>query len=247
MRPFIILISALAALMGCGQQKQNPSTQNTDAIIADTMAVVNDPKNNLNIQTTRFSEVDGSGILMFPLTMGESERDGSSMSYKEMPGNSCWNIIFLNSKTNAYHLLSNRKMLINNYDFKFGSSIQENLPKTSQYLFYEITTDDYNNDKKLTAQDPEYLFVSDKEGKNFRQISPAHFNLLNWQFLQSVNKVILTVKMDSDMNGKYDNYDEVTTFEVEIDKGTAPREVFSTDFKNQLKILYDRDWKRIKP
>lgn len=183
---------------------------------------------------------------MFPLTMGESERDGSSMSYKEMPGGSYWNIIFLNSKTNAYHLLSNEKMLIKNYDFKFGSPIQENIAQTSQYIFYEIVTDDYNNDKKLTDQDPEYLFFTDKEGKGFRQISPANYNLLNWQLIQSVKKVVMTVKRDADKNGKFDSYDEVSTFEVDMEKGSGPREVFSTEFKNQLKILYDRDWKRIK-
>jgi len=43
-----------------------------------------------------------------------------------------------------------------------------------------------------------------------------------------------------------DNKSEVTTFEVDIDKGTTPREVFSRDFKNQLKLLYARDWNRIK-
>ncbi len=246
MRQLSIFLPTIVLLMACGNQNR-PSSQNADNIIVDSVTVINDPKSNLNIQTSRFSEIDTSGILIFPLTMGEAERDGSSMSYKEMPGGSYWNIIFLNSKTNAYHLLSNRKMLIKSYDFKFGSSTHENIAYTSKYIFYEIVTDDYNNDKKLTDQDPEYLFISDKEGNGLRQISPANYNLINWRLLPSVNKVIMIVKKDSDKNGAFDSYDEVSTFEVDMEKGTEPREVFSTEFKNQLKILYDRDWKRIKP
>ena len=104
----------------------------------------------------------------------------------------------------------------------------------------------FRSDKKLTDEDPKYLFTSDKEGNNFRQISPSNYDLQNWQFIKSVNKVLMTVKKDSDKNNKFDEKDEVTTFEVEIDKGTEPKEIFSSDFKNKLKILYDREWKRLK-
>ncbi len=244
---FIIFLSTVITLISCGQNKQEPQTeQSADNIIVDSVAVLNDPKNNLNIQTNSFSEIDSSGILMFPLSMGESERDGGSLSYKSMPSYSYWNIIFLNSKTNEYYLLSDRKMLIRSYDFKYSSNDNVDIAQTSNHIFYSITSYDYNKDRKLTDDDPTYLFVSDKEGKGFRQISPNNYDLRNWQFIKSVNKVLLTVKKDSDKNNKFDDKDEVTTFEVEIDKGTEPKEVFSTDFKNKLKILYDRDWKRLK-
>jgi hypothetical protein len=243
---FIIFLSAVFTLISCGQNKQEPQTQQSaDNTVVDSIAVLNDPKNNLNIQTNS-SEIDSSGILMFPLSMGETERDGGSLSYKSMPSNSFWNIIFLNSKTNEYHLLSDKKMLIRNYDFKYSSNGNVDIAQTSRHIFYSITSDDFNKDKKLTDEDPKYLFVSDKEGNNFRQISPSNYDLQNWQFIKSVNKVLLTVRKDSDKNNKFDDKDEVTTFEVDIDKGTEPKEVFSTDFKNKLKILYDRDWKRLK-
>jgi len=244
---FIIFLSAVFTLISCGQNKQEVQTpQNPDNPVMDSVAVVNNPKNNLNIQTNSFSEIDSSGILMFPLSMGESERDGGSLSYKEMPSNSYWNIIFLNSKTNEYHLLSDRKMLIRNYDFKYSSNNNVDIAQTSRQIFYSITSDDLNKDKKLTDEDPKYLFVSDKEGKKFIQISPSNYDLQNWQFIKSVNKVLMTVKKDSDKNNKFDEKDEVTTFEIEMDKGTEPKEIFSSDFKNKLKILYDRDWKRLK-
>ena len=34
--------------------------------------------------------------------------------------------------------------------------------------------------------------------------------------------------------------------EVVLDKSELPREVFQTEVKENLKKLYDRDWKRIK-
>ena len=243
----IIFLLTVFILISCSQNKQEPQTQqNVDNTIVDTVSVLSDPKNNLNIQTNSFSEIDSSGILMFPLSMSETERDGGSLSYKEMPSNSYWNIIFLNSKTSEYHLLSDKKMLIRNYDFKYSNNDNVDIAQTSRNIFYSITSDDLNKDKKLTDEDPKYLFVSDKEGKIFRQISPANYDLQNWQYIKSLNKVLMTVRKDSDKNKKFDEKDEVITFEVEIDKGTEPKEVFSTDFKNKLKILYDRDWKRLK-
>ena len=243
----IIFSIAIFILISCGQNNPDSQVQQTaDSTTVDSLAVLNDPKNYLNVQTNSFSEIDSSGILMFPLSMGETGRDGGSLSYKEMPRNNYWNIIFLNSRNDEYHLLSDKKMLIRNYDFKYANDNNVDLPQTTPYIFYKITSDDINKDKKLTDEDPDYLFVSDKEGNNFRQISPSNYDLRNWQFIKSANKVLLTVKKDSDKNNKFDENDEVTTFEIEIDKGSEPIEIFSKDFKDKLRILYDRDWKRLK-
>lgn len=241
----IIILSTIVFLISCGQNRQVQEEQtNIDPVLADSLAILNDPKNNLNIQTNSFLEIDSSGILMFPLSMVEAERENKRLSYKSMPSNSVWNIIFLNSKTNEYHLLSDRKMLIRDYDVKHSSYINITISKSSQYIFYTVTCDDYNKDKKLTDEDPNYLFVSDKEGNNFKQISPINYHVQSWQLLNSANKVILIVKKDSDQNGEFDDTDEVTTFEVEMGNEFVPKEVFSTEFKNKLKVLYDRDWKR---
>lgn len=236
----------LTLLISCGQNNNQLQEQPQGNPTSDSLAVVNDPKNNLNIQTNSFSEIDSSGVLMFPLSMGESEREGGSLSYKEMPNNGYWNIIFYNSKTKEYHLLSERKMVIENYDYKYSSGDNENISQTTNHIFYTIRTDDFNKDKKLTDQDPQYLFISDKFGNNFRQISPPNYNLNNWKFIKSSNKVIMTVGKDSDKNIKFDNSDEITTFEIELAKGEEAKEIFADDFKNKLKILFDRDWKRIK-
>jgi GrpB-like predicted nucleotidyltransferase (UPF0157 family) len=238
----IIFTVALAGFICCTPNKQQP--QNT--IVTDSAAVVNDPKNNLNIQTSSFTEVDSSGILMFPLSMAETERNGGSLLYKDMPASSYWNIIFLNTATGQHHLLSENKMLIRNYNANYSGKNEVAIAQTKQYIFYTTVTNDYNKDKLFSHEDPAYLFVSDKAGNNFRQISPSNYNLQNWQFIKATGKIILTLKKDSDKNSKFDDTDEVTSFEVDMEKDAQPREVFADSFKNKLKILYDRDWKRVK-
>ena len=65
------------------------------------------------------------------------------------------------------------------------------------------------------------------EGKNFKQISPAGYDLRSWKLITSSSKVLMTLT------------------EINIDKDTTAKEIFGTGFKNKLKILYDRDWKKI--
>lgn len=243
----IIVIVSSFFLASCGQNEAPGQNQTTTGSVAvDSVAIVNDPKSNLNVQTNSFSEIDSSGILLFPLSMGETERSGSGLSYKSMPNGGYWNIVFYNSKTNQYHLLSDKKMLITNYDFKYTDDDHTNIAQTARQIFYSITTEDCNGDKKFTEEDAHYLFVTDREGNNFKQISPPKYDLQTWKFIRSSNKVIMTLKKDSDNNKAFDEKDEVSTFEFDIDKSIEAKEIFPNEFKNKLKVLYDRDWKRLK-
>ncbi len=240
----ILYVLTLSLLLSCGQNSRQAQPQAQENQTSDSLAVTNDPKDNLNIQVSTFSEIDSSGVLMFPLSVGETERARGSLSYKEAPNNAYWNIIFYNSKTKVSHLLSERKMLIGRYDYKYESEVLVNTSLTSNYIFYTVRTDDFNKDQQLTDQDPEYLFVSDRFGNQFKQISPANCDLKNWKFIKSSNKVILTIGRDSDKNSKFDDHDETATFEIELGKDTEAREIFDNDFKNKLKMLFNRDWKR---
>jgi hypothetical protein len=242
----LLFLFSLSLLVSCGSNGKRQQVESNGNPTSDSLAVVNDPKNNLNLQISSFSEIDTSGVLMFPLSMAETEGKRGRLSYKEMPRNRYWNIIFYNSKTKEQHLLSERKMLIERYDYEYGSGESSLISQTPNHIFYTIRTDDFNKDKKLTEIDPQYLFVSDKFGNNFTQVSPTNYNLNNWKYVRSSNKVILTVGKDSDKNNRFDNSDEIATFEVELGNGTEAQEIFDENFKGKLKILFDRDWKRIK-
>lgn len=240
MKRNILYLLILTLHFSCKQDnKQEHAEKKLNSL--DSLAIVNNPKSNLNIQTNSFFEIDSSGVLMFPLAITETEKETGTVFYKDMPNNGYWNIIFYNSKTKEYHLLSERKMVILNYNYR--KEEDDKITQTSNYIFYGVYPDDFNNDKKLTIQDPQYLFVSDKFGNNFRQLSPIGYNLNNWKFIKSLNKLILTARKDSDKNNKFDDNDEITTFEIELDKENSAKEIFSNDFKNKLKILFNKDWK----
>ena len=249
MSKIYFLLLSTACLLSCSMPK-NPETEPSQKskennITQDSVAIVNDPINNLNVKINGFTEIDSSGILMFPLGMGESKRGNDYLSYKNMPNGANWNIAFYNSKTAAYHLLSEKKMLIQSFENKYLNT-NENRNESKKYIFYNIITDDTNGDKFFSNEDASYLFISDKTGKNLKQISPANYDLQSWSFINSSNKIIMVLKKDSDKNKIFDEKDEVTTFVYDVEKGTEPTEVFPTDFKNKLKVLYDRDWKRVK-
>ena len=59
----IIFLSIIILLTSCGQNQQGQQNQTSvDSTLVDSIAVLNDPKNNLNIQTNSFSEIDSSGV-----------------------------------------------------------------------------------------------------------------------------------------------------------------------------------------
>ncbi len=238
------LLTACLVIVLLACNTKNQTSGNT--ITQDSSAIVNDPKNNLNIQVAEFSEVDTSGIIMFPLRMGESAEDRSSFSYKSMPDGNYWNIVFLNSKTGEYHLLSDQKMLINSYSQGYTSSEEPKVSSEANKIFYSITTDDINADKILDHTDPAYLFISDKDGQNLRLISPKGGNVQNWKLIKSSGKVIMAIKRDTDKNAKFDDKDEITSFVFDLTNPSETQELFYSEFKNKLKVLYDKDWKRKK-
>jgi hypothetical protein len=163
-----------------------------------------------------------------------------------MPDNGYWNMIFLDSNTNEYHLLTEKKILILDYDYKYNTEEGINIAKKTDHIFYNVRSFDYNQDKLINEKDPIYLFVSDRFGKNFRQISPTNYSLNSWKYIQSSNKVVMTATKDSNNNKLFDDKDEILTFEIILDQSEMPKEVFQSDLKDKLKKLYDRDWKRIK-
>ena len=239
MKKIILSSILLAVLFSCIKNTENFESSSSSQTDPDAI-------DNLNIQTNSFTEIDSTGILMFPLQMGQNPRKDGEYSYKQMPDNGYWNIVFLNSNTNEYHLLTENKVMIINYDYKYNTHEGTDISKKTDHIFYNIRSKDYNKDKLLNEKDPVYLFVSDKSGKKLRQISPADYDLNSWKYIQSSHKVIMTATKDSNKNDIFDNEDEISTFEIILDQSETPKEVFQSDLKNKLKKLYDRDWKKIK-
>jgi len=237
-------------LISC-QQKHTEQKIDEKLNVTDSVAVIGDSKINMNVQQDVFTQIDTSGILMSPLALAEANDDGGSYSSGSRESN-YWNIIFYNSKTGGYHLLSDSmKMVIWNYsiqndnDYSSSSEVIISSPGITSadgFIFYRITVKDYNNDKKLTNTDPAYLFVSDKEGNNLQQISPANCDLLSYQIIKASGKVLMNIIKDSNNDKKFEENDEHVWYELKVKTDSIPDEILKQDFKNKIKLLFHKQW-----
>ncbi len=244
MRKLATFLPVILLFISCGDNKQDATAKKDDSVTqaTDSVTIVNDPKNNSTVQLNAFSEIDTSGILFFPLSL-KTGPGGSIMEYSSRGPADFWNIVFLNTKTNESYLLDTGKMRIRSYQVGSGNEASITT-QTRSHIYYSVVTDDLNADKQLKEDDPQYLFVSDKSGKHFRRISPRMYHLINWAFIKSSGKVIMIVKKDTNKDQKFNEEDESATFEINPDTETEPREVFSIELKNKLKLLHNRQWKK---
>ncbi len=236
-KPIYLLFIALGF---CSCRQELPESI-ASPVAVDSTAILTDKQNTLNVGENTSYEIDSSGILMFPLTNKTKERKGSSYISKREYNNYWWNIIFWNSKTGTYHLLTREKILIApNSNNSFSNEERIALPQP--YLFYHVIAEDYNKDKILSEEDPLYLYLSDKNGDAFRRVSPSGYHLISWKFIVPSGKLLMTLRKDSDQNKVFDDKDEITLFAMEPGKEAEAKEIFPGTFKNELKLLHYKHW-----
>jgi len=204
-------------------------------------------KSKINLQVREFVQQDSSNYILFPLSAGENiNSEGlieSSREYKDM-ANDSWNIIFYNSKTGEQHLLDeNKKMLIHSYG---KNSYGREQAYVKDKIFYNITAVDYNGDNKFDYSDPSYLFISDLDGHHFRQLSPDNYNLVSWELVKNTNTILMILVKDSNNDKKFDDKDEKVAMSIDFTTNAPAKEIFSGEFKDKLKELFDKNWKRKK-
>lgn len=184
--------------------------------------------------------IDSSEYVMFPLTYGGIEERGEY--YKSSRTDLYWNIIFYNTLTKKYHLLdSSRKMVIKAY---YGTGTSEYQVKANEHqsnaMFYDVVTTDYNNDKDIDGDDPQYLFTSDKAGKNFYQISPPGLHVKDWSIVRKTEVILMQTQKDSNGDRKFNEDDQLITYRYDFKTKQPAQPVFDKAFTNQLKALYKK-------
>ena len=172
----------------------------------------NDTKQEVNLQqdlkndtTTKaiqilFAEpqiIDSSHIIIYPLLFEKISYESYGSGGGEKT--SYWNLIFYNTETAQQHLLtSDKKILI--YSINLSSSTSSSssgdiwtngINIFKSYIIYTAVSKDYNSNNQLDQDDPNYLYVSDKEGNNFRKISPEDYNITSWNVVKGTSKIIM--------------------------------------------------------
>jgi hypothetical protein len=213
-----------------------------ESVIEKVTLVINSP-----VQVSNTSTV----LYLLPL----DNEDKVVEKYKSYDRTSYyWNVLFYNALDNNYHLLDDTlKMLIVSYtqgsnDTDESESIGEGRitnDTTGKLLYFDIITSDYNKDSILDNNDPQYLFIADKSGNNFKQVSPDNAGVDHWQAMDGLNKILMMIKQDTNKNGTLDLNDEINPWIYDV-KSEKAIEILSPEYKLSLKNIIDKNWKQKK-
>jgi hypothetical protein len=231
------------------------------------LAACNDTKQDVNLQqdlkndTTAkaiqimFAEpqiIDSSHFIIYPLIFERTSYEGYGSSSRGEE-TSYWNLIFYNTETAQQHLLiPNKKILIYSINLSSSSSSSSvDIWKNGINIFdsniiYTAVSKDYNLNNQLDQFDPNYIFVSDKEGNSFRQISPEDYNISSWDVVKGTSKIIMQGQKDANGDKKFDANDTTIPLIVDLTTMKPAVETFNSSYIDTVKEKLVTIWKPLK-
>lgn len=243
MSKILPILLSFSILIACSNSSQDVNLQ--ERLKKDT---------TVNSQQIIFAEpeiLDSSNIIIYPLIL---EKESYGKSYGSSSGGqrtSYWNLIFYNTETQNQSLLTmDKKILI--YSMNFGSSSSssssadiwtDGINVFKENIIYTAVARDYNSNKKLEQDDPTYLFVSNREGINFRQISPDNYNISSWEVVKGTTKVIMQGQKDDNGDKIFNELDAIVPLGVDINSPKPAVETFKQNFVDSLKRKLITIWK----
>jgi len=168
--------------------------------------------------------IDSTSLLMYPITLEASGKRDKGLKILSYDGSNgpYWNIAFYDTSTGNSNLLnSDRIIRITSFQ------------KLKNLIAYRVNVTDYNRNGALEDDDPTYVFVSELDGKNFRQITPEG---MNCDFSTVSNTDILLIQATSDVNKdkKFGEGDAGIPMIFNPQKAPVAKETFSTSFRDQV-------------
>ena len=145
-------------------------------------------------------------------------------------------------------LTSDKKILISSINFGSSSSSDDlwtsgiNVYKNN--IIYTVVANDYNANKQIDGNDPTYLFVSNRDGTNFRQISPDSCNINSWEVVKGTTKIIMQGQKDNNGDKVFNETDATIPLVVDINSGKTATETFKQNFIDSLKLRLVKIWKQ---
>ena len=249
MRQLTIITVLTLGLISCGD-KADKSVGNKPLTEAQQIAKLD----KLKLDFEQPVLIDSSVLVMYPLILNNNEEESTGILGYSTP-RTYWNIIFYNTANGDYHLIDdNRKMVIYSYtqstfdagasasSYKFNENLENGYSQVSKLIYYSVRTLDFNKDGKLNAQDPNYLFISDKAGKNFKQVSPDNLSVTNWQTIKGANKILIHVTKDTNNDKQFNVEDETIPMVYDLNTNGISKDIFKNDFKIKLKKQMDEHW-----
>ncbi len=240
---FAILL-AISILTSCSESNQDVNLQ--ERLKKDT---------TVNSQQIIFAEpqiIDSSHIIIYPLILGKESYGSSYGSSSDGQRTSYWNLIFYNTETQSQSLLiADKKILI--YSMHFGSSASSSNSSVDiwanginvfkENIIYTAVASDYNANKQLDQGDPTYLYVSNRDGTNFIQISPDNYNIRSWEVVKGTTKIIMQGQKDNNGDKIFNERDATVPLVVDISSPKPAFETFKQNYIDSLKQKLTGIWK----
>lgn len=240
----LIFTLAIMILISCGNKKEDVNLQQ-------------DVKKDTSLKASHilFAEpviIDSTHFIIYPLIL---ERTTYTDSYGSSGGGektSYWNLIFYNAETSQQHLLTDKKILI--YSINIGSASSSSSSYNDEWtnginilksnIIYTVVSKDYNLNNKLDQDDPSYLYISDKKGESFRQVSPDDCNIISWDVVKGTSKIIMQGKKDDNGDKKFDENDSIIPLVVDLTRMKPAVETFNNNYIDSLKRILITIWKK---
>jgi len=231
-------------MVGCNNHSTNYNKQSHN----NSITSIDSLRQHLSIQFNNFQQIDSSAYLFFPLaiqvktdTKGNVGNYFDSYDYSRGDEVYFWNILFHNTETGTSHLLHDSlKIIILNYSLSKDLSYEQET--FNNFIFYDVISKDFNNDTMLDEKDPTSLFVSDKQGQTFRQISPLNYDVQTWRLLKQQDKIIMLAVEDTNDDKIFDEKDAIIPFQFDLKSTQSVKIIFDPIMTKQLKQQFLKNW-----
>lgn len=122
------------------------------------------------------------------------------------------NLKFQHVDSTEIRPLTDKKMVI-----QTASYLNTIFEKTRhQLLVYSVADMDTNKDNKLDVSDIKSLYISDISGKGFTKLSPDMQELIDWNLVESKNRLYFRTIEDTNKNGQFDKNDVILYYYVDL-------------------------------
>lgn len=217
------VLALIILLVGCKEETEKPKV-----IYENTSKERSEPK----IDTSKILvadlpiQMEGTSVLLFPI--GEfsvangssrvkyagSERESfvvSNSSEYEITGYLS-NFKFQQIGSDSLTVLTDKPVLIERVTYL--KTLADKTKK--QFLVYVLEDMDSNKDGKLDSNDIKDLYISDINGSNFKKLSTDFQELIDWNIIDSQNRLYFRTIEDINKNGAFDKSDKVHYHYVDL-------------------------------
>lgn len=229
----IIALSLVFVFLSCQKEKEKPKviyespTKTTTTAKADTTTVA---ISDLPIQMA------GTDYLLYPigeLKSSDAGYDAASRSndsgyrisnYSEYQITGfIRNVKFQKVGRDSIWALTDKNIFIQSITY-----LKSVADKTKQQILVYVMEDlDTNKDVKLDDNDIKSLYVSEITGGRFTKLSPDFQELIDWNIIESLNRIYYRTIEDTNKNGEFDKKDLLHYYYIDL----ASKDWKATEFR----------------